>query len=79
MMMYLISICCLLSETVVSFYLLREVLQRIQSYLAKTTVLRTSVSRQTISRAGINKNKHSLASAQLRSLISRKFAYADYI
>ena len=54
----------------VSFYLLSKIFERIQLCLARTNCLKTSVSRQTISRAGMNKNKHSFASAQVFGLPS---------
>ena len=47
----------------VSCYLLREVFERIQLYLAKINCLKTVISLRTISIACINKNKHIFASA----------------
>ena len=44
--------------------------QRINLYLARTYSLKNSVARLTISRAGINKNKHSFTSAKVFGLPS---------
>ena len=54
----------------VSFYVLKEVSSKVIRTAPKLNVKGTSVSRQTISKAGINKNKRKITSAQVIGLPS---------